>query len=191
MVWLGDSLAAGVGADTADVTMAHHVARRLAAPGAVTVEVLAVPGAQVRDVTRDQVPHLAGLGPVDLVVLSAGANDVTARTPVRQFRRDYLELLNTLAPYPVVALGIPHLNDALRLPQPLRLLAGAQSRRLDRALTSAAAQVPGVTVVPLATHRPPGRRELAGFLAADRYHPSGAGYAVWAAAVAAAVGVTA
>lgn len=85
-VVMGDSTAAGRGADY-DAGIAVGSARSLAARGRrVTLTNLAVSGATHADVRASQLDGAVRARP-DLVVLSAGANDVTARTgPV--FRRD-------------------------------------------------------------------------------------------------------
>src|SRR5690606_31160217 len=73
VVWVGDSLAAGLGVDVVDDTPAHLVARMLDRP--VDLAVLAVPGHTSADVAEHQLPALLERE-ADLVVLCVGANDV-------------------------------------------------------------------------------------------------------------------
>ena len=78
-------------------------------------------------------------------------------------------------------MSIPQLNDAIRLPRPLRTIASLRALWLDLALRRVAADRDDVFYA--SVRRRPSwirRRDLHNFLAADRFHPSGAGYAVWA-----------
>ncbi|MEQ1788628.1 MAG: GDSL-type esterase/lipase family protein, partial [Acidimicrobiales bacterium] len=119
IAWLGDSLAAGLGADVVDDTPAHLVARML--ERAVDVTVLAVPGARAVHVLEEQVPALDD--GVDLVVLCVGANDVASSTRRQQYAAELHEILEAVAPIPTVVLSLPDMAVADRMAQPLRLLA--------------------------------------------------------------------
>ncbi|CAN5807351.1 SGNH/GDSL hydrolase family protein [soil metagenome] len=184
--WLGDSLAAGLGAGDADATMAR-LAPRLAGRGA-DVRNLAVPGATVARVLATQLPALAALRASgwepQLVMVAAGANDVAALTTRGRYRAGFTTLLDALTPLPVVALSIPDLGMADRLASPLRQIAGARGRMLDATLHRLAA-ARAVPVVDIAT-RPPGMCRSAGrtLLSADRFHPGPAAYELWAHRVA-------
>lgn len=81
----------------------------------------------------------------------------------------------------VVLVSIPHLNHAIRLPHPLRRFAAWRASWLDRVLRAAARKRAHVHYASV-RRRPDWirHRDLQNFLAADRFHPSGAGYAVWA-----------
>ncbi|HSH59000.1 MAG TPA: GDSL-type esterase/lipase family protein, partial [Acidimicrobiales bacterium] len=121
MVWLGDSTAAGVGADDPDGALPRQVAARLGRP--VQLTVLAKSGAKVEELIAQQLPRVSSLEP-DVVVLSVGANDVVHFTSKDSFTSRYRRLLDQLGSTPVIALGVPDMGAAPRFAQPLRAIAG-------------------------------------------------------------------
>lgn len=189
VVWLGDSLAAGLGADDPADTPALATAEALRMD--CHISVLAVPGAKMADVLDTQIPALVSLDAPetrpDLVVIAVGANDVSAVTPRADFVADLHHVLTACHPTPVLLLSLPDIGCATRLGQPLRTVAAARARWLDRAQRSTAARFDNVVRVDIAS-LPPGvtRAQARTMLCADRFHPSGAGYRVWADRIAAA-----
>lgn len=188
VVWLGDSLAAGLGAIAPDVTLPHLVASH-DSDRRTRLHVFATPGATSMHVVERQLPALVqlrhGLGQigqtVDAVGVTVGANDIAALTSRRRFRRNVAAIAQAAGDVPLVLVSIPGLADALRLPHPLRALASVRGRWLDRVLRDAARGSDRIQYANV-WQRPPWieRRHRAHFLSADRYHPSGAGYAIWA-----------
>jgi lysophospholipase L1-like esterase len=185
MLWLGDSTAAGVGADAPDDALPLQVADVVG--GDPTVLVLARSGARVADVLAHQLPLAEHLDP-DVVVVSAGANDVTHLTRSGDLRRRYHRLLDGMpAGAEVVVLGVPDMGAIPRVGQPLRAVAGWRGRQLD-AVVREVAGAHGARYVDVAGRTGPAfRADPDHLFAADRYHPSGAGYALWARVVGEAV----
>jgi lysophospholipase L1-like esterase len=182
LVWLGDSTAAGVGADSVEGALPWQVAAALGRP--ISLRVLARSGARVRDVLADQLPRLAALDErPDLILVSVGANDVVHVTRRRVFRRQYAAMLEALTGTRVVVLGIPDMASALVLDQPMRAIVGARARRVDRWIRATAASFPDVHHIDISTR--PRSSRAADYLSADRYHPNEAGYGLWASVVAA------
>ena len=181
IAWLGDSLAAGLGADVVDDTPAHLVARML--ERAVEVTVLAVPGARACHVLEEQVPRLDRH--LDLVVVCVGANDVASSTNRQQYAAELDDILAATAPTPTVVLSLPDLAMADRMAQPLRSLAGLRARWFEGARGGVAAGHAHVHSVDIAS-RPPAtsRRAARSLLSVDRFHPAGAGYRMWAERIA-------
>lgn len=185
MVWIGDSVTAGVGASDIDETLPRRVARALHRP--VRLRVFAVSGERVEDALDEQVRMLEVLEePPDVVILEIGANDVVHLTGRSDFRAAYQELLDratAIGAEHVLSLGIPAFGTAPRFLQPLRGIVGWSGRRLDEVIREVVAGTE-VTYVDIAgsTARPfdenPGR-----YYAADEFHPSDEGYALWADAV--------
>jgi lysophospholipase L1-like esterase len=176
---LGDSSVAGVGADRAESTLTHGVAKALAVEYRVSLHSLGVSGARLSDVVRDQVPQLAELD-ADVVLVCVGTNDITHCTPVYEVRRQLQRLgsgLMTAAPRAVVvASGLPPAETSMAFGWPLRTVLGAWARGYTR-LYQAELSPYAITVVDVArvargAFR--GRREM---FSTDLFHPSSAGYA--------------
>lgn len=186
VVWLGDSLAAGLGAISPELSLP-----RLVATGRdqhTRLHVFAEPGATSAGVVRDQLPAVEqlrhGLGQIgqgiDAFGVTVGANDIAALTPRHRFRHNVRAIIDAAEGVPVVLVSIPHLSHAIGVPRPLRTFASWRASWLDLALR-AAARRPHVHYA--SVRRRPAwirHRDLHNFLAADDFHPSGAGYAVWA-----------
>jgi lysophospholipase L1-like esterase len=174
---LGDSLAAGYGADREKETPAALIAIGISevARRPVHVTNVAVVGAESRELP----PQLEALGRPnpDLAVFMIGANDVTSRTkPAVAVRHLESAVLALRARGAEVVVGTcPDLGTIRPLGQPLRLYARRLSRRMAAAQTVAVVRAGGRTVSlgdllgPLFAER----REL---FAADQFHPSSAGY---------------
>lgn len=183
LVWLGDSLASGVGADNAEAAFPRRAAslyceRRA---GLVDLTCLAQPGARAADVLALQVPDaVAALGPGSVAVVTVGSNDVGCLTRPRRFRRDYALILSALlgTGATVVAVGLPDMAAAMVIAQPLRFIAGRVGVRADRHIQRAAS-VHRAHYVDIRTS-PPGGTQSHEFLAADRWHPNNDTYHLWA-----------
>ncbi len=181
MVWLGDSTAAGVGASDAAHAIPGRVAAALDRP--VHVTSLAVSGDRVADVVADQVPELAALRP-DVVLVSIGANDVVHLTSRADFRTGYDELVAAIPDGALlVLLGVPDMGAPPRYLQPLRGIASLRGRQLDGVSVDVAHDNDAVYVDIAGETGPTTRSDTDRYLAADRYHPSDDGYALWADAV--------
>ena len=193
LVWLGDSTAAGVGASTASGALPSQVADGLGAADTsaadrlaswdVSVSALAVSGARVADVLADQVPKVAALRP-DLVLISVGANDTIHLTGRGAFRHTYEKAVRALpVGVPVVLLGVPDMGAIPRFAQPLRAVAGWRGRHLDAEVRRVAAATGAVYADIAGPTGPPFRRHPGRYFAVDDFHPSDAGYGLWAHAV--------
>ena len=175
---LGDSAAAGLGADDAADTVSGVLARGIidATGRPVSVTNHAVVGAQSADLDR-QVTRCLSARP-HVAVIIVGANDVTHLTPrpvaARQLRAAMQRL--TDAGCAVVVGTCPDLGTIRPVGPPLRHVARSMSRSLARTQRRAALQV-GAT--PVALHGLLGA-EFAGnaeaLFSPDAFHPSGLGY---------------
>ena len=180
VVWLGDSTAAGVGALNSAGALPSQVADGLAGP---SVSVLAVSGSRVADVLDDQVPKVAGLEP-DLVLISVGANDTIHLTGRGAFRHTYEKVVRALpSGVPIVLLGVPDMGAIPRFAQPLRTVSGWRGRNLDAEVRQVAAGTGAIYADIAGPTGPPFRRDPNQYFAADDFHPSDAGYGLWAEAV--------
>jgi len=179
MLVLGDSLAAGLGAERRKQTLggrlAKGTARRMGRP--VRLRTAAVVGSESPDLIgqldalpADYAPHVA--------VIVVGGNDVTHRLPVAvstQHLRDAILRLRRRGAEVVVG-ACPDLGALRPVPQPLRRLVSGMSRRLSMAQTATAVA---------AGARPVDLRRAVGpmffddpdaMFSMDRFHPSALGY---------------
>jgi lysophospholipase L1-like esterase len=194
---LGDSSAAGLGADDPRRSPGGVIAEGLAALSGrpVRLRVVAVVGAESGHLDAQVDRLLATSANLDVALIMIGANDVTHRSQPAEAVRALGEAVVRLraAGAEVIVGTCPDLGTIEPIAQPLRWIARRMSRELAAAQTIAVVEAGGRTVSlgdllgPEFAARP---REM---FSADRFHPSAAGYARAAAAllpsVCAALGV--
>lgn len=176
---LGDSIAAGLGAETPRQTLGAHLAKRLAKQTrrAVRLHTAAIVGAET-SMLRAQLAGLpTGYRP-DVAVIIVGGNDVTHRIRFSSSVAHLVEAVEALQAggCEVVVGTCPDLSALPSVPQPLRALAGRSSRQLAEAQRAA---VTGLGARAVALSQVAGPFFLAQpdeMFAIDRFHPSGAGY---------------
>jgi lysophospholipase L1-like esterase len=176
---LGDSIAAGLGAEKAKHTLGGRLARGIAAGTgrSVRLRTAAVVGsessmlaAQLASLPPGYRPHVA--------VIVVGGNDVTHRVPVAESVRHLADAVDDLRARgaEVVVGTCPDLGALRPVPQPLRALGSRASRQLADAQRAAALDR-GARVVSLAHVVGPffitNPEEM---FSLDRFHPSAHGY---------------
>jgi lysophospholipase L1-like esterase len=178
LVLLGDSLAYGTGAVRREETLGPRLAAALRTAGhAALVEVLAVPGATSADLAP-QLRRAAALRP-DLAVIVIGANDLARLVPVA----DAVEALGAAVTAlradgaDVVVATAPDMSVAPVIPPVLRPLVRDGCAALE-ARQARAVEAAGGTVARLGDSLVGPFAADPRLFAADRYHPSGAGYAL-------------
>jgi lysophospholipase L1-like esterase len=185
---LGDSIAYGQGAARpADTVGARLVARLTAGGQPAELHMFAVPGAR-SDALAAQVRRAAAAVRADVALIIVGANDLTHFVPADHAAAQLEAAVRALRSggAEVVVAPAPDLGVLPWLPPQFRVAVSAGSATLRQAQTRAAlaagarvADVEGTTSTRFS-------REPALF-SADRFHPSSAGYALIADAVAPAV----
>ena len=159
-VALGDSLTQGIGASSPEQGWVGQVVRRQSAP--VDVINLSQSGARVEDVIAAQLPVWRKLAPAprgEMVTLLIGSNDVISPRHRSLLPEAIAELLELLPAGALVS----------TIPSP------AGPARAANALIRAAAEAGTIRGVFPAEPNPSAGR---GRLAADRFHPNDAGYAM-------------
>ena len=108
---LGDSTMQGIGASRLSKTAVGRIAKHIAAKTGRPVHIYNVSqtGARTEKILHEQLPHIASYKP-DLILLSAGANDVIKLTPHREFMAHYRALINQLPAAKTVAADIPNIS---------------------------------------------------------------------------------
>jgi lysophospholipase L1-like esterase len=181
-VVLGDSTAAGIGGTYAS-GIAVSTARHLAQHNTVAMTNLAVSGARMSDVRRHQLSFAQALRP-DVVLLAAGANDVTHLSGIRSMRADLRVIVRALraanADVKIVITGSPDMGSPPRVPRLLRGVAAWRTKQVNRMFRSEAA-ARDLTFAPIADVTGPMFRKDRSLFASDRFHPNDRGYATWTA----------
>ena len=175
MLAIGDSIVAGVGADTLANALvgqtARHLANRLDAR--IHWKACGRIGATSRQIATRLLPQVEN-GPFDAILISAGVNDIISLHGLGRWREDIEDLLNTLAnrwPDAVIAFsGLPPMNHFPALPQPLRALFGLRARQFDRVLREVLEDHPQAVHIPVAFEARPGS------FCDDGFHPSEQSY---------------
>jgi lysophospholipase L1-like esterase len=179
-VALGDSTAAGVGAEQGG-GYPERLARRLASAGTpVRLVNLGVPGATADELRRTQLPRAQAASPA-LVTIGIGLNDLVRGRPLADYARD-LEIVADAVARTKAAVVISELPDVSRAPGTATVAApGALARRVAayNAVIRRVAERHGFAVgaVEAVSRRAFARSpEL---LARDGFHPSARGYELW------------
>src|SRR6478672_6272419 len=184
---LGDSSAAGMGADSSHQTVGAIIATGVSAllGRPVRLTNVAVVGAESSGLdvqlasAFEEVPH------PDVALIMIGANDVTHRIDKSIAVRHLEEAVRALrtAGAEVVVGTCPDLGTIEPVAQPLRLLARRWSRDLAAAQTVAVVEAGGRTVSLGDLLGPEFAAHPTEMFSADRFHPSAHGYAKAAAAL--------
>ena len=179
LLLLGDSIAAGLGAERRKDTLGARLAKGIAkrAHRSVRLTTAARVGSE-SSVLPEQMDGLATSYRADVAVIVVGGNDVTHRVPVAESVRHLEETIARLreAGTEVVVGTCPDLGALRPVPQPLRALGSRMSRQLAAAQQEAAVRA-GAHAVSLADVVGPffitNPDEM---FSLDRFHPSGTGY---------------
>jgi lysophospholipase L1-like esterase len=184
---VGESPVAGCGIAHQRDALAAHVAAALAEREAVPVAWRAAGriGITARRACAELEPDVAAAAPVHVAVVALGVNDVLGQTDARRFAEDLGAVVAMVRRHhgrvPVVLAGVPPVGSFPALPQPLRALLGWRAARLDRAAARLERGTSGLAYV-----RARLDTDDRGLFAADGFHPSERGCAVWARALAVA-----
>ena len=181
---LGDSVAFGTGASRVCETPANRLVAALAAAG-ITAEsrIFAVPGAVSADLPP-QVERARHWGP-DVAVVVVGANDLTRLVPPDRAAAALGSAVRDLtsAGVRVVVAPAPDLSVVPHVPPAFRPIVRAGSEALRRAQIHIATQLGALVADAEGTTSAAFTRDPRLF-SGDRFHPSGAGYAVIVSALA-------
>jgi len=178
---VGDSSAAGVGAQHQDEALAGRLAQALATRLGQPVgwQLVATSG----HVSEQALAQLSGteLAAADVLITSLGVNDVVDQVAPQR-------ALAALAAIDAIAreragvrlslhCAAPPMQEFPLLPQPLRWFFGRQAARFNAELAASVAGQPQRRVL----HLPEAmQRNAAALMARDGFHPGPPGYALWA-----------
>lgn len=179
-VALGDSTGVGVGARNGGYVA--RIFKNIAAARADSkVTNLCMSGATTEDVLRDQLSRGIAANP-NLVTLGIGINDIGHGMAVEEFARNYEEIISQLRQQTqaiIVVTNIPDISSAPRIPEfvrpQYRQTMTAFNQRLE--VIAARYQVTVFDVHSTTREQLPSHPE---FFSSDGFHPSDAGYELWA-----------
>lgn len=179
LLLLGDSLAAGLGAERRKETLggriAKAVAKRMLRP--VRLRTAAVVGSE-STALAGQLDALPDGYRADVAVIVVGGNDVTHMVPPWSAANELERAITRLQELgtPVVVGTCPDLGTLQPVPQPLRALLSRMSRRLALEQTRVAWRTGAVPVDLRLAVGPTFRERPDEMFSLDRFHPSAAGY---------------
>ena len=171
LVGIGDSIIAGVGCLTLDQALIGHTARALQSKFSrgVDWQALGKTGATTGRVLKRFVPQLPDQ-PVDVFLVSAGVNDLTALKTLDHWSAALKALLESLHQHSpqarIVLLGMPPMHNFPLLPQPLRAVFGFRARSFDATARKLLNGLDYAIYVPFEGDLKPDQ------FAPDGYHPS-------------------
>lgn len=179
LLLVGDSIAAGLGAERRKDTLGGRLAKGLAKETgrAVRLRTAAVVGSE-SSMLAGQLAGLPDDYRADVAVVVVGGNDVTHRVPVAEAARDLEAAVVALRERgtPVVVGTCPDLGALRPVPQPLRSLGSIASRQLAAAQAAATVRAGGHVVSLARVVGPFFIDDPDGMFSLDRFHPSGLGY---------------
>ncbi|MGN6723750.1 MAG: SGNH/GDSL hydrolase family protein, partial [Marmoricola sp.] len=176
---LGDSIAAGLGAEFPRETLGARLSRKLAKElhRSVRLRTAAIVGAESNRLP-DQLASLPTRYRADVAVIVIGGNDVTHRIPVSEsvrYLEDCVRALREMGTEVVVG-TCPDLGALTPVPQPLRSLGARASRQLALAQQEAVIAAGGRTVSLATVVGPFFITNPEEMFSLDRFHPSSLGY---------------
>ena len=187
LLMLGDSSAAGMGADTAQQTVGAIIANGVSALSGRPVQLtnVAVIGAESSGLDNQLAEVLEEVDNLDVALILIGANDVTHRIDKSLAVRHLEQAVRALraTDCEVIVGTCPDLGTIEPVAQPLRLLARRWSRDLAAAQTVAVVEAGGRTVSLGDLLGPQFAQSSGEMFSHDRFHPSPAGYARVASAL--------
>jgi lysophospholipase L1-like esterase len=174
---VGDSSAAGVGAESADDSLLGQLVEVLSQRHTVHFNMLAKTGRT----TRDMLDSLAAAQaePFDVVVSALGVNDVTSQVPVTRWGAQQQQLIHHLkdrfSTRLIILSGLPPVRDFPALPWPLNAYLGSCADLLNTRLQQLCHDQPGVCFHSLRDDYPD-----TATAAVDGFHPGPVVYHHWA-----------
>ena len=179
-VALGDSTGAGVGALNGGYVLRLYNRLLPQRPGSQLAN-LCVSGATTADLIRGQLDRGVEKNP-QLVTLGIGINDIGHGVPLEQFAENYERILSTLkekTKAQIVVTNIPDVSSAPRIPSSMRSQYQRQIDQFCQRLVEIANEH-GVTIFDVYTITKEELPSHPEYFSSDGFHPSDAGYELWA-----------
>jgi lysophospholipase L1-like esterase len=173
---MGDSSAAGVGAEKAEQSLLEQLLAELSQRHQVHFSLLAKTGRTTGEML--QVLHQEKPCKTDVVISALGVNDVTSQVSENRWIKQQQELIAVIKaqyqPQKIILSGLPPMRDFPALPWPLNAYLGNTADQFNDALHQICQSQPDVTFLSL--------RDFPTSVSAakDGFHPGPAVYQLWA-----------
>ncbi len=141
-------------------------------------------GDRIKHVVKNQLPQVLTLYP-DLVTVSIGANDIRGRVKLSEFEKDLTYLVKTLqreTNAKIIINNIPDFSALPTLPIYIRIASKILIHRFNKSIEKISDNF-GLTLVDIFKLSRQFCKQWKNFISTDGYHPSDAGYALWAQAI--------
>jgi len=136
IAFLGDSLTAGVGANSASNTYPYLVSQKISQNETLSIETLnlGVPGAKTKDILNDQIDKLTNFKP-DIILLFTGINDMHNRIPFKELDNNFFKILELLKDTPEIYLiNVPYLGNKKSFLPPYQTYFDWQTKKYNQEL---------------------------------------------------------
>lgn len=174
LLLLGDSSAAGVGAEHPKQTLLAQLLNNLSPQFQVHFQMMAETGRNTAEMIK--VLEAEPPGQLDYVVTALGVNDVTSQVSkprwLKQQKR-LIQLVKKSDPKLIIISGLPPVGDFPALPWPLNRVLGGCADDFDQELEQLCASENGVSFHSLRNY------PAAADCASDGFHPGSKTYEIW------------
>jgi lysophospholipase L1-like esterase len=172
---LGDSLTAGVGANTVEETFSYNFAEKIATDSQVLHRNEGYPAAKVHDLLS-KIETIKQFDP-QVVTILIGINDAFNRTPIQDYRNDLNTLISELKAQDrtIYLVTIPYLGTTKSVYFPFNILYDLQLNRYNTVIRDLS-QDHSIKLIDLYSLS---KKEFSSnwpLYSADQFHPSGKGY---------------
>jgi lysophospholipase L1-like esterase len=178
---LGDSLTSGVGADKYEDSYPYLLAQKLIKGDAITLKNFSFPGARTGGLINNLLPPAIAANP-DIITLLIGVNDVHGNISDAKFKKNYQYILERLAKETnakIYAIAIPSIGSNALIPFPYKYYFNWKTVKFNNIIKGLANGY-NIKYIDLNTATSELFKKNGGHYAADLFHPSAAGYALWA-----------
>jgi lysophospholipase L1-like esterase len=179
---LGDSMTSGTGVDNYEESYSYLVAKELSEQkGKVTLEDFSFPGYRTDDLVRNLLAPAIAANP-DIVTLLIGTNDIHGNYRLVTFKNNYQNILEQLTKKThakIYAISIPYIgSNSIFLP-PWNYYFVQRTASFNQAIQELA-KTYKVNYIDIAEPTKELFKKNGPHYAADNFHPSASGYAIWA-----------
>jgi len=182
-VALGDSLSAGAGTDSDEQSFPYLLANKIGRESDSPIDLLnlSVPGYKSSDLLGEYLDQAFAAKP-DFVTILVGVNDIHNQISVEDFISNYEKILSRLeknSNSQINIINIPFIGAKTLILPPYDLYFQKKTEKFNKALAVLAAKH-DVKIIDLYSFSYRQLREPGDHYSRDLFHPSAAGYSVWA-----------